>query len=402
MVVIKLAILKRQRAKDGSYKIRIAIGHKSETAYIVTPYSVSSYSDFHRGVVVRGSNSMAINLELSKLLADYNNRLSRIANPNNYTCKELRKVLLSMRPTATDATLNEIVTEFVSELEQDNRHTYAKVIQNDIAPFTEFMRGDVFLSTITPVTISDYARYLRSRGLTSTSQAFYLSGLRTVINRASRLGRVHYDINPFTNFSMPSSRDRELDVSVEQLRAIRDAETKNFRHAAARDIFMLSYYLGGMNLVDLLAYDFRNPDLDYIRHKTRNTKHGDSRTVFAIQPEARAIIDRYMDKKTGLLVLPFGNNFRTKVSFINRSIKETATNVGIKRRVSPYTARKSFVQHGFDIGISLETLEYCIGQSVKRNRPIFNYVRIMQRHADEAIRKIIDNLNGGETTLKVP
>ena len=157
-----------------------------------------------------------------------------------------------------------------------------------------------------------------------------------------------------------------------------------------------------MNIVDLLAYDFRNPVLDYIRHKTRNTKHGDSRTVFAIQPEARVIIDRYMDKKTGLLVLPFGNNFHSKVSFINRSIKETAMNVGIKRRVSPYTARKSFVQHGFDIGISLETLEYCIGQSVKRNRPIFNYVRIMQRHADEAIRKIIDNLNGGETTLKAP
>ena len=52
------------------------------------------------------------------------------------------------------------------------------------------------------------------------------------------------------------------------------------------------------------------------------------------------------------------------------------------------------MQHGFDIGIALETLEYCIGQSVKRNRPIFNSVRIMQRHADEAIRKIIANLNG--------
>jgi hypothetical protein len=40
----------------------------------------------------------------------------------------------------------------------------------------------------------------------------------------------------------------------------------------------------------------------------------------------------------------------------------------------------------------LETLEYCIGQSMKSNRPIFNYVRIMRKHADEAIRKILDNL----------
>jgi hypothetical protein len=57
-----------------------------------------------------------------------------------------------------------------------------------------------------------------------------------------------------------------------------------------------------------------------------------------------------------------------------------------------YSARKSFVQHGFDLGISLEILEYCVGQSMKKNRPIFNYVRIMRKHADEAIRKILDNL----------
>lgn len=45
------------------------------------------------------------------------------------------------------------------------------------------------------------------------------------------------------------------------------------------------------------------------------------------------------------------------------------------------------------LGISLEVLEYCIGQSMKSDRPIFNYLKVMRRHADEAIRKIIDALN---------
>lgn len=54
----------------------------------------------------------------------------------------------------------------------------------------------------------------------------------------------------------------------------------------------------------------------------------------------------------------------------------------------------SFVQHGFDLGISLEVLEYCIGQSVKSNRPIFNYLKIMRRHTDNAMRMIFDNLSG--------
>ena len=48
------------------------------------------------------------------------------------------------------------------------------------------------------------------------------------------------------------------------------------------------------------------------------------------------------------------------------------------------------------IGITLETLEYCIGQSMKANRPIFNYVRIMKQHADLAIKQILEQLHQKE------
>ena len=73
-------------------------------------------------------------------------------------------------------------------------------------------------------------------------------------------------------------------------------------------------------------------------------------------------------------------------------MQNLATEAGISRKLIYYSARKSFVQHGFEIGIPLETLEYCIGQSMKKNRPIFNYVKIMSKHADLAIRQILDNL----------
>ena len=39
MATIKLAVLKHTKAKNGSYKIRISVGHRSETHYIVIPYS---------------------------------------------------------------------------------------------------------------------------------------------------------------------------------------------------------------------------------------------------------------------------------------------------------------------------------------------------------------------------
>lgn len=44
--------------------------------------------------------------------------------------------------------------------------------------------------------------------------------------------------------------------------------------------------------------------------------------------------------------------------------------------------------------VQIPNLKGCIGQSVKSNRPIFNYLKIMRRHADNAMRMIFDNLNG--------
>ena len=154
---------------------------------------------------------------------------------------------------------------------------------------------------------------------------------------------------------------------------------------------MLSYYLGGINLVDMLEVDFRKNYIEYYRQKTKNKKHGESKTAFSIQPEARDIINKYM-KKNGKLVFGKYDTFGKAYSVISRKMDELAELAGIRKRVVFYSARKSFVQHGFDLGIALETLEYCIGQSMKTNRPIFNYVRVMRNHADKAMRQIFDSL----------
>ena len=151
MTVLKFAVLRHTRAKDGSYKIRLAIGHQSQTHYIVTPYKVSNPTDLVNGVVVRGTNSTEINLHLSQMLADYNSRLSRIPNPDQYTCTQLRTILLSMRPSQSDATFLSVANEYAQELTLSNRQTYARMIGYISRGFSEFMHGDVFLSTISPL-----------------------------------------------------------------------------------------------------------------------------------------------------------------------------------------------------------------------------------------------------------
>lgn len=397
MATIKLAVLKHTKAKDGTYKIRISIGHNSETHYIVTPYSVNALSEFVNGMVVRLPNAHEINIKLRNLLNDYEERLERIPSPDDYTCKELRDLLKSMRPHSSTATFLQTSEQYQKELIEDGRGSYAGMLQNSLRLFFEFTGGDVFLSEISTITISEFERWLKRKGVSQTYISMNLSMTRTIINRAIRMQLVTYNIHPFTYWKRPADPEREIDISVEEVRAIRDAQPRLKKQKIARDIFMLSYYLGGINLIDLLDIDFRGVSvLEYTRHKSRNMKLSDKRISFTIQPEAKELITKWMNRNTGRLDFGYQFSYKNFLAYVTRSIKSLAQDLDLPdyKKVCYYTARKSFVQHGFDLGISLEVLEYCIGQSVKNNRPIFNYLKIMRKHADVAFRIILDNLAG--------
>lgn len=397
MATIKLAVLKHTKSKDGSYKIRISIGHKSETHYIVTPYSVNALSEFDNGIVVRVPNAHEINIKLRNLLNDYEERLERIDSPEDYTCKELRDLLKSMRTHSSKVTFKQVSEQYQKELIEDGRGSYAGMLQNSLRLFFEFTGGDVFLSEISTITISEFDRWLKRKGVSQTYISMTLSMTRTIVNRAIRMQLVTYSVHPFTYWKRPADPERELDISVEDVRAIRDAQPRLKKQRIARDIFMLSYYLGGINLIDLLEIDFRGVSvLEYTRHKSRNMKLSDKRISFTLQPEAKELISKWMNRNTGRLDFGYKFSYKNFLAYVTRSIKSLAKDIDIQdyRKVCYYTARKSFVQHGFDLGISLEVLEYCIGQSVKNNRPIFNYLKIMRKHADVAFRQILDNLAG--------
>lgn len=396
MTTIKLAVLRGKPAKDGTYKIRIAIGHKSVTHYITTRYHVHTPSQFSRGVVVGMPDAHAVNIKLRQLLNDYERRLESIPNPDQYTPRQLRQLLKDMQTTSTTATtFATVADQYITELRQDGRDSYADMLAFNLKRFKEFAGGDVFLSQFSTQTVTDYERWMRRRGMSQTTISMHLSMCRTIVNRAIRAQLVRYELHPFAYWKRPADNEREIDISVEDLRKIRDYQPKTRKQIIARDIFLLSYYLGGINMVDLLAIDFRRIKvLEYIRQKSRNTKQSEKRISFTIQPEAQEIIDRYRSRN-GKLDFGYKFTYKNFVCYINNALKEIADTLqlDIGKRICYYTARKSFVQHGFDLGISLEVLEYCIGQSVKSNRPIFNYLKIMRRHADNAMRMIFDNLN---------
>ena len=138
---------------------------------------------------------------------------------------------------------------------------------------------------------------LEDKRLSPTTIKIYLTLLKVIINYAKKHNMVKYEIDPFEFCRMPSANIRELDLTIDEVKAIRDMEIPKYNIGVVRDIFMLSYYLGGINLIDMLDIDFRKDWIEYYRRKTKNKKSGESKTAFSIQPEAREIINKYMQKR---------------------------------------------------------------------------------------------------------
>lgn len=87
MATLKLTIIPEKAAKDGSHKIRVAIGHKSVTRYIVTNIKIDSVSQFKNGQIVKRPDASVLNTKLRNLLNAYQEKLDNI-----YDCKQLRQL----------------------------------------------------------------------------------------------------------------------------------------------------------------------------------------------------------------------------------------------------------------------------------------------------------------------
>lgn len=393
MPTLSLTIFKAKQLANGKHKIRIAVRHRHETSYIITPYIIDDISQFKNGRIVKRFDAEIINMQLRNLLNKYQSVLDELYNVSSLSAKELKNNILNFSDRNENIYISDICNKYVEELREDKRNGYAELIERCGKYFMEFSKGDIPANTITPTTISNFERFLRNKkNLNQTTTGMYLVRLRVLTNIARKRYFVKQDIPPFQDCKIPQSLERELDLSIEQFKKLKAYAPQSKIERIAKDLWFLSFYLGGINLVDLLSITFlKNSEIEYVRTKTKNTKRGDKRIELTIPTEAKAIIDKYKSE-SGELQFGYSFTYRNFNRYIARTLNKIGKEIGIKR-LCYYSARKSFVQYGFELGISLEVLEYTIGQSMKQNRPIYNYIRIMKKHADDAIRKIIEYTN---------
>lgn len=378
--------------KNGKHTVRIAVTHSGQTRYIPTDITIDSEKEFKNGRVVKRPDKEILNSKLSRTLSQYEERCMNIRYVDSLSCTQLTKMLKAPVMGDKYSKFKDVLEEYLSQIDKEDRGKTYKLYNLANKRFLEFAGSNVLMEHITPLRVSKYLSFLQKSNLSNTTIKIYMTSLKVIINYAIDMRYVKYDIDPFTKVKVPAAKKRETQITVEELKAIRDKDLMFYNLNITRDIFMLTYYLAGMNLVDMLEYDFRTDEISYVRKKTRHTKDGECLITFTIPEEAKSIINKYMDKRSGKIIFGIYKNYTSCYNLLARKIKELGRVIGIKHHFTLYSARKSFVQHGYDLGIPLSTLEYCIGQSMKEDRPIFNYVTIMKVHADKAIRQILDNL----------
>lgn len=399
MATIKLTIFKAKVLKDGRHKVRIAICHKQETCYIITRFIIDNLSQFKNGQVTKRPDASIINTKLRHLLNEYQDKLDSIKNINLYDCKQLREILISKYNANESAdTFQSVAQKYISELIEDKRESYAKLLERNCRYFTEYSRGDFLLSEFTPQIISNYARFLKNKKrVNDTTIGMMMSRTRTIINRAKRELLVKYDVDPFAFYSIKVAPVREVDIPLEDLVKIKNSKPSKRKLCVAKDLFMLSFYLGGINLVDLLAYDFRNKEsVDYIRTKSQNMKQNEEQICITITSEARSIIKKWMNKNTGKLDFRYKFSYQNFSRYLSRCLAELAKELNIESKVVFYSARKTFAQFASELGVPDAVIDYCLGHSSKGRGIIRYYTKVKQRQAEIAINRVIDYVNNPE------
>lgn len=392
MAQLSFVIVPSRVNSDGSHTIRLKITNVNTTRYILTKYKIGNEKQFQNGKVVKHPQAAAINQKLNIMLGEYEALLSKMGNARA-TATEIKNFIEQPRFVGED--LCEYAKKYIAELNNNGQDSYARNMGYTLKYLTECFGENVALSSINTSAIKMWEKWLVRMGYSPTTINIRMSHLKALLNAAVTEGIVEYKIFPFRGYKMPAKNVREIWISKDELKKLRETEFSGVserRHTVARDLFMLSFYFAGINLTDLMDARLDGDTINFVRKKTAAKKQGEKGVSLTIQPEARTIIDKYITEDG---TLDFGYHYRDYEqfrSFVTKGLNKIGEVLGFDKKLMFYSARKTFVQFGQQLGIPLYVLEYAIGQSIKdaNCRPIFDYMKVMRFQADLAIRKIID------------
>lgn len=236
---------------------------------------------------------------------------------------------------------------------------------------------------------TEWENALRTSGVEDITLSLRFRTLRAVLNKAIAGGDMKAEHYPFAR----TVADRQkfsigkFDVSTTKRAVSRDAirllealtpETE--RLMLAKDVFLFSFYCGGINFVDLAQLRWRDLSgdgptvplqrLHYIRQKTGGKFSlkllaPAVAIVTAYQPLTRATVDSYvfpiLDPARHQTLTQIKNRLHKVLGQVNKDLKELAKVAGIDAPLTTYVARHSFATSLKQGGVAMGVISQAMG-----------------------------------------
>ena len=237
-------------------------------------------------------------------------------------------------------------------------------------------RSKLYLEDVTPDFLQRYENYLKDRDKSVTTVSIYVRCLRCIINEAVDMGLMRREDYPFgrRRYRIPEPKQAKIALRTEQIRAILDYQPETKEEQQAKDIWVFSYFCGGMNINDicrLTRSNIQNDLLTFQRHKTRDTSGRTGMpTQIILQPEAKDVLNRQL--VLGEYIFPVlipGLSEEQTVKSIqqftkttNKYLKRIGKKLGIAR-LTTQTARHSFATTLMNNGVPVAFISKSMGHS---------------------------------------
>lgn len=230
-------------------------------------------------------------------------------------------------------------------------------------------RYDIPLDRVNTLFCQEWEQTLRATGITEITLSLRFRTLRAVLNKAIAAGLMKETAYPFARTVAEKHKLQvgKFDVSTTKRAIPRDAIRRiealvltSDRLCLAKDIFLFSFYCGGINFVDLGQLRWRNLSdtltgaqqrMSYVRQKT-----GGKFSVGVMAPTA-AILVRYkpltyatldsyifpiLDAKQHQTPNQVKNRLHKILGQVNKDLKQLGELAGITTPLTTYVARHSF------------------------------------------------------------
>lgn len=165
------------------------------------------------------------------------------------------------------------------------------------------------------------------------------------------------------------------------------------RYNLAKDVFLLSFCLIGMNAVDLYTCtDLKKGRITYQRTKTKNRRADKAEISVRIEPELKALMKKYKDH-TGQRVFNFYKLYSSVDSFtaaINKGLKKIGDDLGIDD-LEFYAARHTWATIASnEAGVDKYTVHTALNHVDENMRVTDIYIAKSWDSIDAANRKVLD------------